>query len=350
MKVALITGVTGQDGSYLSELLLEKGYQVHGIKRRASSFNTERIDHIYQDPHHPNPRFKLHYGDLTDSLNITKIIKETQPDEIYNLGAMSHVRVSFEIPEYVGQVDALGTLRILEAVRLLGLEKKTKIYQASTSELYGGMSENKNINGFYDENSSFYPRSPYGVAKIYAFWITKNYREAYNIFACNGILFNHESPRRGETFVTRKITRAVAQIALGRKDKFYLGNLDAKRDWGHAKDYVEAMWKMLQQKKPDDYVLATNKSYSVRQFVNICCKHLDIKIQWRGKGKNEKAFDVKNNKLIIKINPKYYRPTEVDTLRGDFSKAKKILNWKPKVLIEDLSKMMVEEDLKRLKI
>ena len=255
MKKALITGITGQDGSYLAELLLEKGYEVHGVKRRASSFNTDRIDHIYQDPHDPNPRFKLHYGDLTDSLNITKIIKECQPDEIYNLGAMSHVKVSFDIPEYVGQVDGLGTLRVLEAVRLLGLEKKTKIYQASTSELYGGMPENKNKNGFYDENSPFYPRSPYGVAKIYGFWITKNYREAYNMFACNGILFNHESPRRGETFVTRKITRAVAQIALGQKNKFYLGNLDAKRDWGHAKDYVRMMWMILQADKAEDWVI-----------------------------------------------------------------------------------------------
>jgi GDPmannose 4,6-dehydratase len=246
MKVALITGITGQDGSYLAEFLLDKGYEVHGIKRRASSFNTDRIDHIYQDPHDLNPRFTLHYGDLTDSLNITKVIKECKPDEIYNLGAMSHVKVSFDIPEYVGQVDALGPLRILEAVRLLGFEKKTKIYQASTSELYGGMKVNKNNNGFYDENSPFYPRSPYGVAKIYGFWITKNYREAYDLFACNGILFNHESPRRGETFVTRKITRAVARIALGQKEKFYLGNLDAKRDWGHAKDYVRMMWMILQ--------------------------------------------------------------------------------------------------------
>ena len=247
MKVALISGITGQDGSYLAELLLSKGYMVHGIKRRASSFNTQRIDHIYQDPHEPDSRFKLHYGDLTDSLNITKIIKECKPDEIYNLGAMSHVKVSFDIPEYVGQVDALGTLRILEAVKLLGLEKKTKIYQASTSELYGGMPENKNLRGFYDENSPFYPRSPYGVAKLYAFWISKNYREAYGMFVCNGILFNHESPRRGETFVTRKITRAVAQIALGKKNKFYLGNLDAMRDWGHAKDYVRMMWMIQSQ-------------------------------------------------------------------------------------------------------
>ena len=276
MKTALITGVTGQDGSYLAELLLEKGYNVHGIKRRASSLNTDRIDHIYEDPHVPNPRFKLYYGDLTDSLNITKIIKECEPDEIYNLGAMSHVKVSFDVPEYVGQVDALGTLRILEAVRLLGLEKKTKIYQASTSELYGGIPVNKNNKGFYDENSSFYPRSPYGVANIYAFWITKNYREAYSMFACNGILFNHESPRRGETFVTRKITRAVSKIALGQKEKFFLGNLDAKRDWGHAKDYVRMMWMILQAKKPEDWVIATGRTSSVRDFVRLSFKEVGI--------------------------------------------------------------------------
>ena len=354
MKVALITGVTGQDGSYLSEFLLEKGYQVHGIKRRASSFNTERIDHIYQDPHHPNPRFKLHYGDLTDSLNITKIIKETQPDEIYNLGAMSHVRVSFEIPEYVGQVDALGTLRILEAVRLLGLEKKTKIYQASTSELYGGMLENKNINGFYDENSSFYPRSPYGVAKIYAFWITKNYREAYNIFACNGILFNHESPRRGETFVTRKITRAVAQIALGMKDKFYLGNLDAKRDWGHAKDYVRMMWMILQAKKPEDWVIATGVSTSVRDLVISSFREVGIELEFSGKGISEKAYvkscnnkkyQVEKGKEVLSIDPNYYRPTEVDFLVGDPSKAKNKLGWVPEYDLLSLVKEMIESDI-----
>jgi GDPmannose 4,6-dehydratase len=354
MKVALITGVTGQDGSYLSEFLLEKGYQVHGIKRRASSFNTNRIDHIYQDLHHPNPRFKLHYGDLTDSLNITKIIKETQPDEIYNLGAMSHVRVSFEIPEYVGQVDALGTLRILEAVRLLGLEKKTKIYQASTSELYGGMLENKNINGFYDENSSFYPRSPYGVAKIYAFWITKNYREAYNIFACNGILFNHESPRRGETFVTRKITRAVAQIALGKKDKFYLGNLDAKRDWGHAKDYVRMMWMILQAKKPEDWVIATGVSSSVRDLVIASFREVGIELEFFGKGISEKAYvkscnnksyQVEIGKEVLSIDPNYYRPTEVDFLVGDPSKAKNKLGWVPEYDLLSLVKEMIESDL-----
>ena len=290
MKVALITGVTGQDGSYLAEFLLDKGYEVHGIKRRASSLNTERIDHIYQDPHDHDQKFILHYGDLTDSLNITKIIKECQPDEIYNLGAMSHVKVSFDIPEYVGQVDALGTLRILEAVRLLGLEKKTKIYQASTSELYGGMPMNKNEKGFYDENSPFYPRSPYGVAKIYAYWITKNYREAYNMFACNGILFNHESPRRGETFVTRKITRAVARIALGQKEKFYLGNLNAKRDWGHAKDYVRMMWMILQADHPEDWVIATGITTTVRDFVRLAFKEVGIELDFIGEGDQEKAF------------------------------------------------------------
>jgi len=354
MKVALITGVTGQDGSYLSEFLLGKGYEVHGIKRRASSFNTERIDHIYQDPHHPKPRFKLHYGDLTDSLNITKIIKETQPDEIYNLGAMSHVKVSFEIPEYVGQVDALGTLRILEAVRILGLEKKTKIYQASTSELYGGMLDNKNGNGFYDENSSFYPRSPYGVSKIYAYWITKNYREAYDMFACNGILFNHESPRRGETFVTRKITRAVAQIALGKKDKFYLGNLDAKRDWGHAKDYVRMMWLILQAKKPEDWVVATGISTSVRELVITAFSQVGIELKFTGKGLSEKAFvklctnknyQVEIGKEVLSIDPNYYRPTEVDFLVGDPTKAKKKLGWVPEYDLLSLVNEMVQSDI-----
>ena len=318
MKVALITGVTGQDGSYLAELLLEKGYEVHGIKRRASSLNTQRIDHIYQDPHDDNPRFKLHYGDLTDSLNITKIIQMCQPDEIYNLGAMSHVKVSFDVPEYVGQVDALGTLRILEAVRLLGLEKKTKIYQASTSELYGGMPENKNKKGYYDENSPFYPRSPYGVAKIYGFWITKNYREAYEMFACNGILFNHESPRRGETFVTRKITRAVARIALGQKDKFYLGNLDAKRDWGHAKDYVRMMWMILQADKPEDWVIATGETTTVRDFVRLAFKEVGIELEFIGEGTEEKAYVLSCNnnnyqieigKEILSVDPQYFRPT-----------------------------------------
>lgn len=357
MKVALITGVTGQDGSYLAELLLEKGYMVHGIKRRSSSFNTERIDHIYQDPHEKNRRFKLHYGDLTDSLNITKIIQMCQPDEIYNLGAMSHVKVSFDVPEYVGQVDALGTLRILEAVRLLGLEKKTRIYQASTSELYGGMPENKNEKGFYDENSPFYPRSPYGVAKIYGFWITKNYREAYDMFACNGILFNHESPRRGETFVTRKITRAVARIALGQKDKFYLGNLDAKRDWGHAKDYVRMMWMILQADKPEDWVIATGETTTVRDFVRLAFKEVGIELEFIGKGIDEKAYivscsddnyQIEIGKEILSVDPQYFRPTEVDLLIGDPTKAKEKLGWAPEYDLSTLVKDMVESDIKLL--
>ena len=354
MKVALITGITGQDGSYLAELLLDKGYEVHGIKRRASSLNTQRIDHIYQDPHEENPRFKLHHGDLTDSLNITKIIQICQPDEIYNLGAMSHVKVSFDVPEYVGQVDALGTLRVLEAVRLLGLEKKTRIYQASTSELYGGMPENKNDKGFYDENSPFYPRSPYGVAKIYGFWITKNYREAYNMFACNGILFNHESPRRGETFVTRKITRAVARIALGQKDKFYLGNLDAKRDWGHAKDYVRMMWMILQANKPEDWVIATGETTTVRDFVRLAFNEVGIQLEFKGTGVDEKAYVVsctdekyqlKIGKLVLSVDPTYFRPTEVDLLIGDPSKAKKQLGWFPEHDLVSLVKDMMQSDV-----
>ena len=358
MKVALITGVTGQDGSYLAELLLEKGYKVHGIKRRSSSFNTERIDHIYQDPHEESPRFKLHYGDLTDSLNITKIIKMCQPDEIYNLGAMSHVKVSFDIPEYVGQVDALGTLRILEAVRLLGLEKKTRIYQASTSELYGGMHENKNEKGFYDENSPFYPRSPYGVAKIYGFWITKNYREAYDIFACNGILFNHESPRRGETFVTRKITRAVARIALGQKEKFYLGNLDARRDWGHAKDYVKIMWMILQADKPEDWVIATGKTTTVREFVRLAFREVGVELEFLGKGVNEKAYvmscsddkyQLEIGKEILSVDPNYFRPTEVDLLVGDSTKAKEKLGWVPEYDLNLLVEDMMSSDINLFK-
>ena len=354
-KVALITGVTGQDGSYLAELLLEKGYEVHGVKRRASSLNTDRIDHLYQDPHHPNQRFKLHYGDLTDAMNLTRIIEECQPDEIYNLGAMSHVKVSFDTPEYAGNVDGLGTLRILEAVRLLGLEKKTRIYQASTSELYGGMSENKNDKGFYDENSPFYPRSPYGVAKIYGFWITKNYREAYNMFACNGILFNHESPRRGETFVTRKITRATSRIALGLEDKFFLGNLDAKRDWGHAKDYVRMMWMILQADEPEDWVIATGKTTSVRDFVRMCFAEVGIELEFGGNGIDEKAFVSKCNnpkyqleigKEVLEIDPKYFRPTEVDLLIGDPSKANNKLGWQPEIQLPDLVKDMMTSDLK----
>jgi GDPmannose 4,6-dehydratase len=355
MKVALITGITGQDGSYLAELLLEKGYEVHGIKRRASSLNTDRIDHLYQDPHHPNQRLKLHYGDLTDAMNLTRIIEECQPDEIYNLGAMSHVKVSFDTPEYVGNVDGLGTLRVLEAVRLLGLENKTRIYQASTSELYGGMPENKNDKGFYDENSPFYPRSPYGVAKIYGFWITKNYREAYNMFACNGILFNHESPRRGETFVTRKITRATARIGLGLQEKIFLGNLDAQRDWGHAKDYVRMMWMILQAEQPEDWVIATGKTTTVRDFVRLAFKELGIELEFKGEGVNETAtvlkcnnplFQIEKGKEVLSIDPSYFRPTEVDLLIGDPTKAKTKLGWVPDYDLSSLVKDMMQSDVK----
>jgi GDPmannose 4,6-dehydratase len=358
MKTALITGVTGQDGSYLAELLLEKGYMVHGIKRRASSFNTQRIDHLYMDRHEDHVNFKLHYGDLTDSTNIIRIIQEVQPDEIYNLGAMSHVKVSFDSPEYVGNVDALGTLRILEAVRILGLEKKTRIYQASTSELYGGMPENKNEKGFYDENSPFYPRSPYGVAKIYAFWITKNYREAYNMFACNGILFNHESPRRGETFVTRKITMATAAIALGKQECLYLGNLNALRDWGHAKDYVEAMWRILQQDTAEDYVIATGVTTSVRDFVRYAFQEVGIELLFEGQQECEiarviscsnPAYQLEIGKIVVKVDPEYYRPTEVDLLIGDPTKSKTKLGWKPEYDLQALVKEMVESDVKALK-
>ena len=358
MKVALITGITGQDGSYLAELLLEKGYMVHGIKRRSSLFNTARIDHLYQDPHHPNQRLKLHYGDLTDAMNLTRIIQECQPDEIYNLGAMSHVAVSFDTPEYVGNVDGLGTLRILEAVRILGLEKKTSIYQASTSELYGGMPENKNDKGFYDELSPFYPRSPYGVAKIYGFWITKNYREAYDMFACNGILFNHESPRRGETFVTRKITRAVAKIALGLQDKFFLGNLEAKRDWGHAKDYVRMMWMILQAEKPEDWVIATGVTTTVRDFVRLAFEEVGIELEFKRKGVEEKAFVTSCNnpeyqleigKEILSVDPTYFRPTEVDLLIGDPTKAKEKLGWVPEHDLASLVKDMMKGDILLMK-
>ena len=358
MKTALITGITGQDGSYLAELLLEKGYMVHGIKRRSSLFNTDRIDHLYQDPHDPKQRLKLHYGDLTDSMNLTRIIQEVQPDEIYNLGAMSHVKVSFDSPEYVGNVDGLGTLRILEAVRLLGLTEKTKIYQASTSELYGGMPENKNEKGFYDENSPFYPRSPYGVAKIYGFWITKNYREAYNMYACNGILFNHESPRRGETFVTRKITRAVAKIALGLQEKVYLGNLDAKRDWGHAKDYVRMMWMILQADKPEDWVIATGITTTVRDFVKMAFAQVGISLSFEGTGVDEKAFvfacnnpayQLELGKEVLSVDPSYFRPTEVDLLIGDPSKAKNKLGWVPEYDLQGLVEDMMESDIKLMK-
>ena len=356
-KVALITGVTGQDGSYLAELLLEKGYQVHGIKRRASSFNTQRIDHLYKDQHEHSVNFKLHYGDLTDSTNLIRIIQEIQPDEIYNLGAMSHVKVSFDSPEYVANVDGIGTLRILEAVRILGLEKKTRIYQASTSELYGGLAENKNEKGFYDENSPFYPRSPYGAAKIYGYWITKNYREAYNMFACNGILFNHESPRRGETFVTRKITMATAAIAMGKQDCLYLGNLNSQRDWGHAKDYVEAMWRILQQDTPEDYVIATGVTTYIRDFVIMAFREIGVELVFEGQNEQEiaKVVECKNpiyqlpkGKVVVRVDPQYYRPTEVDILIGDPTKSKTKLGWKPEHDLASLVKDMVQSDLKAL--
>lgn len=357
-KVALITGVTGQDGSYLAELLLEKGYMVHGIKRRASSFNTQRIDHLYMDQHENHVNFKLHYGDLTDSTNIIRIIQEVQPDEIYNLGAMSHVKVSFDSPEYVANVDGIGTLRILEAVRILGLEKKTRIYQASTSELYGGMPENKNDKGFYDENSPFYPRSPYGAAKIYGFWITKNYREAYGMFACNGILFNHESPRRGETFVTRKITMATAAIALGKQECLYLGNLNSQRDWGHAKDYVEAMWRILQHDQPEDYVIATGVTTYIRDFVKMSFEELGIELEFEGMEEDEVAkvkscsnpeYQLEIGKVVVKVDPQYYRPTEVDLLLGDPTKSKQQLGWEPQYDLKGLVKDMIDSDVQVVK-
>lgn len=347
-RKALITGITGQDGAYLAELLLSKGYEVHGIKRRSSLFNTSRIDHLYQDPHENNIKLKLHYGDLTDSTNIIRIIQEVQPDEIYNLAAMSHVKVSFDSPEYTANVDALGTLRVLEAVRILNLEKKTKIYQASTSELYGKVQETPQT-----EKTPFYPRSPYAVAKMYAYWITVNYREAYNIFACNGILFNHESPLRGETFVTRKITRAAARIALGLDKKLYLGNLNSKRDWGHAKDFVEAMWLILQQEKPEDFVIATGETHSVREFIELAFKELGIIIKFKGKDENEIGYIDKllqqNNFLevgqeIIQVEKKYFRPTEVEILLGNPEKARKQLNWKTKYTFPQLVKEMVQAD------
>ena len=350
MKKALITGVTGQDGAYLSEFLLEKGYEVHGIKRRASLLNTERVDHLYQDPHIDDQNFILHYGDLTDSTNLIRLIQEIKPDEIYNLAAMSHVKVSFEMPEYTANTDALGTLRVLEAVRLLNLEKKTKIYQASTSELYGKVQEVPQT-----EKTPFYPRSPYGVAKLYGYWITINYREAYNMFACNGILFNHESPLRGETFVTRKITRATAKIVLGKQEKLYLGNLDAKRDWGHAKDYVRMMWMILQAKEAEDWVIATGITTTVRDFVKKSFKVLGIDIAFKGKGVNEigyvenssnSKFQIPVGKEIINIDPTYYRPTEVDLLVGDASKAKEKLGWTPQITLDQMIEEMVLSDLK----
>jgi len=349
-KVALITGITGQDGSYLAEFLLEKGYTVHGIKRRASLFNTQRVDHIYQDPHVDNARFKLHYGDLSDTSNLIRIIQETQPDEIYNLGAMSHVAVSFESPEYTADVDAMGTLRILEAIRILGLEKKTKFYQASTSELYGLVQEIPQ-----KETTPFYPRSPYAVAKMYAYWITVNYREAYGIYACNGILFNHESPRRGETFVTRKITRGLANMAQGLDTCLYMGNLDALRDWGHAKDYVRMQWLMLQQDQPEDFVIATGVQYSVRQFIEWSAAELGITLRFEGKGVDEvaivssiegnKAPSLKVGDIVVRVDPRYFRPTEVETLLGDPSKAKAKLGWAPEITVQEMCAEMVAADL-----
>jgi len=340
-KVALITGVTGQDGAYLAELLLRKGYIVHGIKRRASSFNTDRIDHLYHDQHEENVRFFLHYGDLTDSTNLIRIIQQVQPDEIYNLAAQSHVAVSFETPEYTGNADAIGTLRLLEAIRILGLEKKTRFYQASTSEMFGKVQEIPQ-----KETTPFYPRSPYAAAKVYSYWICVNYREAYGIYACNGILFNHESPIRGETFVTRKITRAVARIKLGLQGKLYLGNLDSKRDWGHAKDYVIAQWAILQQDEPDDFVIATGKQYSVREFVDAAFSEVGISLIWEGEGIEEKGINVETGDVLVEVDPRYFRPTEVETLLGDPAKAKEKLGWEAKIPLHDMVSEMVREDLK----
>jgi len=343
-KKALITGITGQDGAYLAEFLLEKGYEVHGIKRRSSSFNTERIDHLYQDPHETEQKFFLHYGDLADSMSLVRIIQQIQPDEIYNLGAQSHVAVSFESPEYTADTVGLGALRILDAIRISGLEKKTRYYQASTSELYGEVQETPQT-----ETTPFYPRSPYAAAKLYAYWITVNYREAYGMYACNGILFNHESPIRGETFVTRKITRALARIHLGLQQTLYLGNLDAKRDWGHAKDYVEMQWLMLQQEQPEDFCIATGIQYSVRDFVNFAWDHLNKKIRWEGEGKEEKGYDQETGQLIVAIDTRYFRPTEVETLLGDPTKAKEKLGWTPKITLEQMVHEMMESDLNTAK-
>jgi GDPmannose 4,6-dehydratase len=339
LKKALITGVTGQDGAYLAEFLLAKGYEVHGIKRRASLFNTARIDHIYEDPHNPSPHFILHYGDLTDSSSLIHIVQKVQPDEIYNLGAQSHVQVSFEQPEYTADADALGPLRLLEAIRILGLEKKTRFYQASTSELYGLVQEIPQR-----ETTPFYPRSPYAVAKMYAYWITVNYREAYGIYACNGILFNHESPLRGETFVTRKITRGLSRIKVGLQKQLFLGNLDAKRDWGHARDYIEMQWLMLQQEKPQDFVIATGEQYTVREFVQRCAALLDLNLTWHGTGAEEHAVDSDGN-IVVAVDARYFRPTEVETLLGDPSKAKRELGWTPRTPFSELVREMVEADL-----
>lgn len=342
-KVALITGITGQDGSYLAELLLEKGYEVHGIIRRASTFNTKRIDHLYQDPHEENVRLFLHYGDITDSSNINRLIEKIQPDEIYNLAAQSHVGVSFNSPEYTAEATGVSTLRILDAIKESGI--KTKFYQASTSELFGGIPDTAP----QSEKTPFYPKSPYGVAKLYSYWITVNYRESYNIFACNGILFNHESPRRGETFVTRKITRAAAAIHLGMQDKLYLGNLDAKRDWGHAKDYVEGMWRMLQQDKPQDYVLAMNETHTVREFVELAFAELGYEIEWQGSGVDEKGIDKRTGRVLVEVDPRYFRPAEVELLWGDSTKARTELEWQPKYSFMDLVKEMVHSDLEEMK-
>jgi len=341
MKKALITGITGQDGAYLTELLLEKGYEVHGVKRRASLLNTDRIDHLYQDPHESGIRLKLHYGDLTDSTNLIRIIQEVKPDEIYNLAAMSHVAVSFDTPEYTANADGIGTLRILEALRILSMEKTCRFYQASTSELYGLVQETPQT-----ETTPFYPRSPYGIAKLYGFWIVKNYRESYGMHASNGILFNHESPKRGETFVTRKITRAVAQIHLGLLDQLYLGNLDSKRDWGHAKDYVEGMWRMLQQDTPDDYVLATGRTVPIRDFVNMAFAEVGRTLEWKGSGVDEQGICTKTGDVLVSVDPRYFRPAEVDVLVGDASKAKRVLGWEPTHTLEQLCQEMVASDIK----
>uniref|UniRef100_UPI004055C463 GDP-mannose 4,6-dehydratase n=1 Tax=Candidatus Electronema sp. TaxID=2698783 RepID=UPI004055C463 len=341
MKTALITGVTGQDGAYLAELLLEKGYSVHGLKRRSSLFNTDRVDHLYQDPHEEDVRFKLHHGDLTDATNLIRIVQEVEPDEIYNLAAQSHVAVSFETPEYTANSDALGTLRLLEAIRILGLERKTRFYQASTSELFGKVQEIPQ-----SETTPFYPRSPYAVAKLYSYWITVNYREAYKMYCCNGILFNHESPVRGETFVTRKITRALARIKLGLQDALFLGNLNSLRDWGHAKDYVRMQWLMLQQEQPEDFVIATGRQHSVREFVEIAAEELGMNIVWQGSGLEEVGIERKSGKSIVRVDPRYFRPTEVETLLGDPSKAKEKLGWEPKISFEEMVREMIVEDLK----
>lgn len=344
VKKALITGVTGQDGSYLAELLLSKGYEVHGIKRRSSSFNTARIDHIYEDFHKDDARFFLHYGDMTDTLNLVSLLQKIEPDEVYNLAAQSHVKVSWDCPEFTADTNAMGTLRLLESLRVTGLGKKTRFYQASTSELYGKIQEK-----IQNEKTPFYPRSPYGVAKLYGYWITVNYRESFGMFASNGILFNHESPRRGETFVTRKITMAAARIKVGLQEKLYLGNLNSKRDWGHARDYVEGMWRILQHEKPDDFVLATGRTTSIRDFVKMTFKHLDMDIEFKGKGVNEKGIDKKTGKVVVEVDPRYFRPAEVDVLLGDASKAKKLLKWKPKTSLENLCKEMVENDFELAK-